>query len=82
MKRHAEFFEIARNQRARPDQGDARAKFEQAENVRARDAAEQDVADDDNVQSGHSSLLSNRVNIEKPWVGCSCAPSPALMTLA
>ena len=52
----AQLLEIARHQRARPDERDARAEFEQGKNIRARDAAEKDVADDGDVQSGDASL--------------------------
>ena len=62
----AEFFKLARHERARSDQRDARAELEQTENVRARDAAKQNVADDRDVQPGDASLfLADRVKIEE-----------------
>ena len=62
----AKFLKLARHERARADQGHARAQFEQAENIRARDAAEENVADDRDMQSGDfSSAFANRVKIEQ-----------------
>ena len=62
----AELLEIARHQRAGTDQRDARAEFREAKNIRARDAAEQNVADDHDVQSGDRAfLLANGVKIEQ-----------------
>ncbi len=44
--------------------------FKKRKNIRARDAAEKDVADDGDVQSGHRALLfANRVEIEQPLGG-------------
>ena len=62
----AELLELARHQRARADERDARAEFQQAEDVRARDAAEEDVADDRDVQSGdRARLFADGVKIEQ-----------------
>ena len=56
-----QLLKLARHQRARPDQRDARAEFQEAEDIRARDAAEEDVTDDRDVQTGHAPLLSRIV---------------------
>ena len=62
----AEFFELARHQRARPDQRHARAEFQQAEDIRARDAAEENVADDRDMQTGdRSPSFADGVKIEQ-----------------
>src|SRR5947199_9927874 len=62
----AKFFKLARHERARADQSDARAELEQAENVRTRDSAEQNIADDCNAQTGDfSSPPADRVKVEK-----------------
>src|ERR1041385_5583394 len=66
----AEFLELARHQRAGANQCDARAKFEQTKNVRARHATEQNVSDDDDVELVDLfSLFTNRVKIEQPLGG-------------
>ena len=54
---HAELLEVARHERARADERDARAELEQRVDVRAGDAAEKDVADDGDVQAGDAALL-------------------------
>src|SRR5438045_9686453 len=65
-----EFFELARHQRARPDQRDTRAELDQTENVRTRDATKQNVANDHDMQPGDfSPLLADRVKIEKRLSG-------------
>ena len=53
----AELLELARHQRARADERDVRAELEQRVDVRARDAAEEDVADDRDVQPGDRPFL-------------------------
>src|SRR5207248_9387696 len=60
------FLKFARNQCARTNQRDARAKLEQTKNVRARHAAKQNIADDCHVQpSNLSSLLADCVKVEQ-----------------
>ncbi len=54
----AKFLKLARHKRAWPDQRHARTQLEQAENIRARNAAEQNVADDRHVQSCNFSSAS------------------------
>ena len=49
-------FKLTRHQRTRSDQSYARAKFEQTKNIRSRYAAEEDVADDNDMKPGHSTL--------------------------
>ena len=62
----AELLELARDQRARADQRDPRAQFQERENIRARDAAEKNVADDRDMQPGDAaSLFADRVEIEQ-----------------
>ena len=62
----AEFFELARHERARADQRHARAEFEQPENIRARDAAKKDVADDRDMETGDlASLFADGVEVEQ-----------------
>ena len=56
--RAAELLELARHERARADERDARAELEQRVDVRARDAAEEDVAEDGDVQPGDAPLAS------------------------
>ena len=64
--RDAQFLEFARHQCARPDQRDARAEFEQRENVRARHAAEKNVAEDRDVQAGNlAAAFANGESIEQ-----------------
>ena len=61
-----QLFKLARHQRAWADQRDAGAEFEQAEDIRPRDAAEKDVADNDDMQSGHTALsFPDRVKIQQ-----------------
>ena len=64
------------------DQRDARAKLAQRPEVGARHAAEEDVAADDDVERfpGRSGPKRSRMvkTSSSAWVGCSCAPSPAL----
>ena len=57
--------------------------FRQRVNVRAGHAAEKNVADNRDVETFDFAPLSQIVKVSsKPCVGCSCAPSPALMMLA
>ena len=48
----AEVLELARDERRRADEGDARTEFGEGVDIRAGDAAEEDVADDDDVDAG------------------------------
>ena len=71
--------------RAWADERDARAELEQTENVRARDATEQNIADDRDVQAGDFTSLRSRMAQrprERLRRRVACAPSPALITLA
>ncbi len=62
----SEFFKLAWHKRARPDQRHARAEFKQPEDVGARDATEENVANDRDVQaSDFSSTFADRVKIEE-----------------
>ena len=62
----AHALEHARHQRARADERDPRAELEQAPDVRARDAAEEDVADDGDVQAGDApALLADGEQVEQ-----------------
>ena len=64
--RNAQVFKLARDKRARSNQRDARAELQQAEDVRTRDAAEQNVADDRDMQSGDRAFsFADRVEIEQ-----------------
>ena len=61
-----QLFKLARHERAWADQRDARAELEQAEDIRARDATEEDVADDRDVQPGDFAFaLADRVEVEQ-----------------
>src|SRR5262249_5976561 len=62
----AQFFKLARNQRAWANQRDARAELKQPEDVRARDAAKENVTDDCDMQScDFSSAFAHCVKIKK-----------------
>src|SRR5205823_12020384 len=62
----SEFFKLAWHKRARPNQRHARAEFKQPEDVGARDATEENVANDRDVQaSDFSSTFADRVQIEE-----------------
>ena len=56
-----QLFKLARHQRARPDQRHAGAEFQQAEDIRPRHAAKKNVADNDDMQSGHTPFFSRMV---------------------
>ena len=65
--RHAELLKLARHQCARPDQRDPRAQFQERKDVRARDPAEKNVADDRDMQTGdRAPLFPDRVKVEQP----------------
>src|SRR5436189_3669359 len=62
----SEFFKLAWHKRARSDQRDVCAELKQPEDVRARDAAKENVTDDRDVQPGDfSSAFAHRVKIQK-----------------
>src|SRR5437870_9499370 len=62
----AQFLELTRHQCARTDEGNARAKFHETENVRACDSAEENVANNQDVQPGDfSTPLADGVKIKK-----------------
>src|SRR2546423_293560 len=63
---HAEFFKFVRYQRARADEGHARAEFQEPEDIRARHAAEENVADDSDVQSRDGAFMGpDRVEFQQ-----------------
>ena len=54
--RDSELLKVARHQRARPDERDARAHFQEREDVRPRDPAEKNVADNRDMEIRQSRL--------------------------
>src|SRR5437667_12411780 len=59
-------FKLTRHQRTRSDQSYARAKFEQTKDIRTRDAAKEDVANDNDMKSGHGTFsCANGVKIQE-----------------
>ena len=80
-----ELFERAPARSPRSHERDTctRVQKRAKKNIRTRDTAEQNVADRRDVQTCHRAFLfANRMRSSSPCVGCSCAPSPALITLA
>ena len=64
--RDAKLFKLPRDQGARTDQGHARAEFEEAEDIRARHPAEENVADDRDLKAGDRAFpRPDRVKIEQ-----------------
>src|SRR5438874_4397349 len=62
----AQFFKLTRNERAWSDQRDVCAELKQPEDIRARDAAKENVTDDRDVQPGDfPSAFAHRVKIQK-----------------
>jgi hypothetical protein len=79
----AERLDLAREQRRRTGDRDLGAHPLEGEDVRARDARVQDVADDPDVEAVELPSRSRSVKTSSSaWVGCSCLPSPALITAA
>src|SRR5204862_2409793 len=63
---HAELFKLARHQRARADESDAGTEFQEGENVRARDPAEKNVADNHDVEAGDPAFArANGVDVQQ-----------------
>ena len=62
----AQLLELARDERAGADERDARAELEQRPDVRAGDAAEEDVADDGDVEAGDAAeALADGEDVEQ-----------------
>src|SRR5436189_5823359 len=62
----SEFYKLAWHKRARSDQRDARAELKQPEDVRARDAAKENVTNDSDVEHGECrSAFAHSVKIQK-----------------
>ena len=80
----AELFDLPRDHRRRPADGHLRAHGQEAVDVRAGDTAVGDVAEDADVQPFEATRQRSRIVYmsSSACVGCSCAPSPALMTFA
>ena len=77
-------LDAARHQRARRREPDPRAELRRGADVRARDARVRDVAADRDLEPVDASLVRGGWSTQSSsaCVGCSCVPSPALMTAA
>ena len=79
--RRAEFLDALRNHRRGADNADLGAEFRKRIDIGTGDAAVRHVADDGDAKPFKRNPRSRIVyRSSNAWVGCSCHPSPALIT--